>query len=130
MKGYISIGKFMNSDDPQPIHIELEDELSGINFVNIYMGLKDFANVITGQGYVNCEFKIRGTELVGKLRESKEELITLPPNFSYDKELAQELITPYEIDGWKGEINNLDNYHNRSKGGKTCRVLFVRWIEK
>ena len=129
-KGNITLSRYdSNYEDTHPIHLKVEDKDSGTQFIDIGMTLKDFAFLITGMGYIDCQFELRGLDVVGKKREHKKESVSLPPGmFLPTKEQAKELIKPFEVDGWIGSIDDATNHHNRSRVSDNVLVSFVRFI--
>jgi hypothetical protein len=77
MKGKISIGKVTCSDTEDYVRVELTDESSSIQFVTAKMSLLNFAKVITGQGYLEIDYELRGLDKVGKKLEVKNEEVNL-----------------------------------------------------
>ena len=77
MKGKITISRVSSSDRDDYVWISVVDEKSGEHFVEVEMGLLEFANALTGYGFVDCEFVLRGTDKVGMIRETKTELIEI-----------------------------------------------------
>jgi len=129
-KGNITLSRYdSNYEDTHPIHLKVEDKDSSTQFIDISMTLKDFAFLITGMGFMDCEFEVRGLDRLGKKRENKTEYVPVPKGtFLPTKEEAKELIKAFEIDGWIGSIDDATNHHNRSRGSDTVLVGFVRWI--
>lgn len=72
-KGSISISR-PHGPEPPYIEISIVDDLSGSQFVEARIPLKEFAELITGLSHVDCEFDFR-PDLVGKKREHKEEVV-------------------------------------------------------
>ena len=135
MKGKISLGRYNNANDiPLQIHIRLEDDLSGVEFLSIEMSLENLANLITGMGYLDCEFQLRGLDKVGLTREHKIEIIELPDDFrSYEKDVEEKItniLQYYEVDGWIGRRSDVTNGHNRAKGKNAQSVSFTRRVSK
>lgn len=128
MKGKITISRYLNSDNESPIHINVQENDSLIEFVDISMTLEDFARALTGSGYIDCGLTFRGLDKIGKVREHKVEPIYTGEQYNFTKEQAKALIEPFEIDGWIGDEKDLQNFHNQTKDGKHRNVVFVRWV--
>jgi hypothetical protein len=129
-KGTITIGRSHGGSEQsqeQPIHIEIRDEASGTRFIEVQMSLEAFASALFGLSSQDCSFELR-TENVGKIREMKYELIPAPDItcFSDRERQAKQILEPFEIDGWKGRVDDLLNHHCREGGNQ--RVLFVRYV--
>jgi hypothetical protein len=132
MKGKITLGRYQtNYDEPNPIYIQIEDDLSGVTFLKVQLSLENFAKMITGLGYIDCDFELGGLDKVGAKREHKEEIIPVPNNFSFreDTDLIDKYMKIYEVDGWLGRREDFDNNHNRVKGKSAFEVNFTRWIK-
>lgn len=130
MKGSITISRPQRSDDARYIQIEFNDESSGVNFLTAQVGLEAFAETLTGLARSPCEFELRPA-LVGKVHEHKE-IIVPRDGYSYAvgaerEQIAKEVLGPFEIDGWKGRVDDLFNHHRKTKDG--YRVVFVRYVE-
>jgi len=132
MDGKITLSRYnSNYEDKEPIHIKLEDESSGVQFIDISMTLENFALMLTNLGYIDCEFQLRGLDNVGKQREHKVEYIPMPKGFWMPtKEDAITLIKPFEVDGWMGSVDDVLNHHNHDKKEGCVRVGFIRWTDK
>lgn len=121
MKGNITISR------PRPadyIQIEFGDELSGRRFLRAKVKLADFAEALTGLGYVDCEFELTPDE-VGKVRETKTERIQAD-GYSLTDEQKIAILAPYEVDGWRAQRSDLGNHHKGSQG--VYSVAFVRFV--
>lgn len=98
MKGKITISRYHGSE--AGISIEIQDEASRIRFIRAEMGLKEFAEAITGLGCCAIEFDAFGLEHVGKVRVTERRSIRCPLD-SYDRtNLAAWLREHGKEDGW------------------------------
>lgn len=116
------------------ITIRVMDGDSGSHFVDVKVPYEEFALAITGMGHVDCSAVVRGLNRLGLVRENKSEVITLPPSVSrveQDDEI-NDLLAPYEVDGWIGNRDDFKNWHRRSRSpsGNTITVSFQRWVRK
>jgi hypothetical protein len=130
VKGKIQIGRVISNSEDDYIIIDLEDQTSNKNFATAKLSLQNFAKAITSQT-VECEIEVRSLEKVGKKREIKYIQIDIPN--STNEEEIKTIISSFEIDGWKGNLNDVKNHHNRIKseitGTYDCyKVLFERYI--
>jgi len=136
MKGRISINKVTcQAPEKDYVIIELEDELSSVEFVQARMSLETFGRALFGLSSLPVEFELRGLDKVGKKLENKIEEVFIPCEtelYATDKEIRQ-AIKKYEVDGWIGRDENAKNHHNwvgyRGIDGYTARVIFRRWVE-
>lgn len=130
LKGGLTISRPRGNLESDYVEISVSDKLSGSQCITIRIGLATFAEALTGLGHADCEFDF-WPELVGMRRESKEETIK-SEHLPYVKEgplrenLARPLLAPFEVDGWKGRVDDLFNQHRRTKEG--YRVTFVRYV--
>lgn len=131
MNGKITLSRYANSRDEEcPIHIKMEDEKSGAQFLDISMSLENFALMLTNLGFIDCQFELRGLDVVGKQREHKIVNVPLPKGmFLPSTAEASELIKPFETDGWIGRVDDVTNHHNRSYDNNSVKVSFVRWVD-
>jgi len=139
MKGQITISRPMYSDDhPEVIAIRLHDGSSGCEFIEIEVPIAEFAKALTGLGHQDCEFELRA-ENVGKIHEHKEEIIPTGGEsyvpYGKREQATMKLLKPFEVDGWKGEANDLFNHHRSvwTIGGdgaqqRAQRVTFHRYV--
>jgi len=131
MKGKITLSRYSsNQENLTPIHIVVEDDQSGSRFLDLSMSLENFAFMLTGLGYIDCDFELNG-KYVGKIKEHKTEEITVSFKWDITEEDKTEYLKPYEIDGWMGYSKDIGNSHKLVKGKKdTYTVGFTRYIDK
>jgi len=101
MKGGITVSRLSNKGDTW-IEISIEDNTSGICFVEFSMSLDDFARAVTGCGGVPGDMFVRGLENVGKKRERDTIRYTIPKDTPFDqrKEVAYEEGLKHCPEGW------------------------------
>ena len=143
MKGKLSIGKVTCCGSPEEdyIRIEIEDEISSIQFVTVKADLETFTRALFGLGNVPIEFELRGAERVGKKYEHKIVQVSIPnaPDgiSLLDKDIDQ-AVGYYEVDGWTGRREDCKNHHRHIRQSNTMRkdrtyqlyaVLYVRWVD-
>jgi hypothetical protein len=125
--GMISISR-PQGDGCDYISIEVNDKSSGVEFIELRISYADFAEAITGLSGIPITFKTRFLDKIGKLREHKEvNVVTFVSYKRYTKEEANAILAPYEVDGWKGRTDDLNNNHRRTKTG--YNVTFVRYVD-
>jgi hypothetical protein len=129
LQGSITICKSMSTTDGDRIRIEIRDELSRARFVELIMSVTDFGYAITGLSERPCNIDVRGLSVLGKRREHKTELISVPDGVSLYKDTFMDwlgkAVLPHEVDGWKAEPER--NAH-RMKNGKYS-VIFIRYVD-
>jgi len=126
LKGNISIGRVTSNVEENYIGIRIEDELSGINLLEIKISYEAFGNAVTGLSSQDIEYTLGRFDLAGKKREVKTENIMFLPNKT-DKDI-RDCISCFEINGWKGRDEDAKNHHNRM-GQDIYKVTFVRWVD-
>lgn len=137
LKGSISIGKVTCCGTPKAdyISIRVEDELSSITFLEVKMGLEDFAKALMGLGNVPIEFELQGTDRVGKKYEHKTLEIHVPyrsGDIRSSDDLIDKAVSEQEFDGWVGSRRDCKNHHNWIKNattGAVYNVHFCRWVD-
>ncbi len=100
--------------------IQVTDELSHVQFVEIYMDHEQFS-VALGSSIGIGEFELRGVDVVGMTAENKTEVVP----FKCGDDPA-EALAPFEVDGWKGRSGDLGNMHRHVGNG--YRVVFFRHV--
>jgi hypothetical protein len=133
LKGHLQISHYFGTDI---FRIEVEDDSSGIKFLEVELDAKTLMLALTAQ-YSECEFELRGVEHVGKTRETKKVVVALEQDVRYDTtdEEKRALLAPYEVDGWIGHARDLGNHHNlcrvnNDKGTVAYEVGFHRFVDK
>lgn len=128
MKGKLSISR-CTSNEGHSINIALIDQLSGVEVLDLDISVENFGFVVTGHGYVGCEFELHA-KYAGKLREHKTIEIEVDNPYRHrTPEEAAVILAPYEIDGWVGEARDLGNSHRTVRNGKAMMVLFERYVD-
>jgi len=121
------------------MRMEIEDATSGVRFVELEIGMEDFAFFLTGLHGIAADCTLRGLEYVGKTLENKTENIDepmdMPSKVDDDPEFFEDLLSSYEVDGWVATVSDLFNHHNRDfRDEGTLRkpyykVSFHRYVE-
>ena len=133
LKGRITISRYASTADEGSIHIIVEDKLSGCRTIDVTISMLDYAKLITGQGYIDCDFDFIDSGFIGMTRESKHILLSRPADSIYDRgeeiRYYEENVLPeHEIDGWKVRMKDIFNCHNYAADNKV-EVLFERWVK-
>jgi hypothetical protein len=131
LPGKFTISRVQSNVGDDYIQIQFVEVNSGARFVAARIDLESFALAITGQASLPCDLDIRGLDRLGKKHEVKTEIVSYEgARFTDDLRVdpaAIAALAPYEVDGWKGRVEDLFNHHNRS--GPLCRVTFDRWVD-
>ena len=130
--GKITITRQSRTTCGDSVCIELTDESSGTRVVEVEMTVENFGNAITNLALQPCEFQWYPEAPVGKVRETKTEIIQMPEGASYAKDreaLAKAAIAPFEVDGWVGYWRDALNHH-RHTDGTMYSVGFHRFVDR
>jgi len=127
VKGHISISRRTGGGVPESVHIEIEEDNSGIRFVDIELTLEGFARAITGHGNVPGKLTVRGLDRVGWNAENKTEEV--PYDLYSDERNPKAALAPYEVNGWRARSGDLENGHCQVPGKKAQRVVFFRHVK-
>jgi hypothetical protein len=98
----VHIGHAMGGRDSESVRIEFEDKTSGIQFMEIRMGLEQFGALIASRGSVDLKATVRGLEYVG-MKCVRENRTAHAPNLGYPSarnEYAQWLLANCAEEGW------------------------------
>ena len=146
-KGKLTIGRIQNGDVADPIRISIEDATSGVHILTLNVGLENFAECLTGLSFIPCSGEINLDAPINMVREVKKELVPVPDNtHNLTKEQLRQLLDSFEVDGWKGYLDDLTNHHRTTyeipvagKKKKTTfemdkrqryqSVTFIRFVE-
>ncbi len=131
LKGKITISRPSGSG-ANYIQIEIKDYASGISFLQARIGYADFAQTLTGLGYMPCKFELTADN-VGLVAERKKEAV-LMKNSNVTNRLAEARyeIGQYEVDGWRGRVKDALNSYNiikRYEHYTSYSVSFIRYVE-
>lgn len=126
----------INRNSNDEVSIELTDRDSGTRFFRGVLTLEDFARAITAQSELPfARADVRGLERLGTVEEVRTELVPVPEDFepyrcdNFSKVHA-EWVKPYEVDGWKADIDARWNGHRGGSRGGTYTTHFRRWVQK
>ncbi len=131
IKTQLTIFRPQSGDGRKRILIRVEDRDSQISFLDIEIGLEDFAECLTGLSGVECEGIIRGLENVGKTKEREKFEFELPEhNYSNQKENAVKEGKRLTPEGWTLEECFSSQSSFCQKDGKTwARTDIFRYVE-
>lgn len=127
LKGKIHIGRVICNTEDDYISIELEDDLSHTQVVEIELTKEAYADALFSR-VVPCQFRLR-SKVVGMKAELKRENVKVP-KFTYNKEKdlekCKKAVAPYETDGWKADADDLLNSHRNVDGKSELRCVTFR----
>jgi hypothetical protein len=136
-KGRISIGMWSSNVPPYSgVRIEVIDDKSRAHFLRLQMTPEQFANALFGRAEQECEFDLAGIANVGKLLETKEQIVEISYDVysSRDEALVDEALAKYEVDGWVARTQDATNHHrlvshNIASDTVKVKVSFHRYVE-
>lgn len=128
LAGYVTISRASGGPaDAEPIHITIDDEISGCRVLDLYMRLDEFAKAVTSsQG--KASIRHFRSAPVGMKAENKTEIV--PYKHAYGKDHSEDeakALGPFEVDGWRARRSDLSNHHHYVSEGKQ-RVTFFRHV--
>lgn len=140
-KGRLSISKPVGGSDGPFICITVNDKDAGIEFLRLDISLEDFADCLTGKGYVPCEFVARGLDKVGKVIERDCIKFPVPQCNITDRvdiamRIAQDVLDNENAkldDKWvlDGNFRQQNSFYREQGGGREmAQVSIVRWVNK
>lgn len=125
-----------NTGEDSYMRMEIEDASSGIRFVELEIPMEAFAYLVSGLHGIDAKCELHNIENVGTQQEHKTEVITIPKDMPCkvddNPELIEDLLSPYEVDGWKAYVSDLFNIHNRTRdinGDFRQKVSFHRFVK-
>ena len=122
-------------DGYEAVRIAVRDETSFIEFIEIEIGLKEFAESLF-TACQDCTFELRSVEKVGWKHEHKDEVVFVPEGpYKQQKEIAAQALKPFEVEGWRGSVSDATNHHRwvrkdppKGKKGGWYNVTFRRHV--
>lgn len=106
------------------VSIRCEDKVSGITFIEIQMTVEQFGKMLHAPTLADCTVILRGTDKLGWAHESKVEHVVAP--YSVKNADKDEILAPFEVDGWRARRSDLGNGHRRRGNG--FAVVFTRLV--
>ena len=131
LKGKLTISRVGSNVNEGYVKFELSDEKSGVMVIEGEIGLREFAECVTGRGYVPCEFTLRGADRIGMRLETKVEWIRVHQYIVKDTKEQAGYCRALEKDRWQASISDLENGNNYNKVGDhwECKVNMYRYVE-
>lgn len=134
VKGRISISRTLSSSKGSFITLEIKDETSRCRIIQAEIDMEVFGPLVTGASAQPCEVEVYLGCPLGQVRETKTEYIARPEcNYEDKKKVGRTVLAPYEVDGWKGYVDDLFNNHKRqgpaSAHAGLQAVSFHRFVE-
>lgn len=102
-----------HGSDGDGVMIDLKDETSGCQIVRVSCTYEEFAKMVTGHG-TKVQAEVYTDLPFGYKAEVKKEQIefpNLPSNHKLRLNAARKVIAEYEVDGWRGNAEDVLNRH-------------------
>lgn len=144
LKGSIRFGAVSGGYGDGFVSVEIEDEVSGITFLELELSYEQFGRLVGSNGSVDCEFTPRGLGNIGKVREYEKASVTIPTSeyqkiigrVPYDAQktaLASWLRDNHARDGWYmdtylGSRGDIEGCHKTKT--TTLRYGYYRYVDK
>jgi hypothetical protein len=132
MKGKITITRPSYSDSRRAISITMHDESSGTQFLDVEIGMAEFAEAITGMSRIPCEFQLFARN-VGKIHEHKAVSVFVPAQrHKTTPEIVRAAVAEHEVDGWMARDDDAKNGHritSYADDGYHVNVTYDRFVE-
>lgn len=128
-EGNISISR----DSRDKINIRIEDDVSGIRFIDVQMTLEDFAFAITGLSCQAVKGEVRGLENVGKtkVRESRSTLQVEELKYKSRQEITEWLKSNCQEEGWILDtyLGSQSSFSHDSQGNMTIHYSVHKYVD-
>ena len=125
-KGKITISKPSMTGARSTILITIEEQDSGVRFVEATMSLEDFAEAITGAGLRPCDLELRGLDKIGLVREHTTHQFPIDekrvPFGAPKQDYIDELMASFRAEGWKDRKQDWRNSHRVSYINKVRHI--------
>jgi hypothetical protein len=129
LEAEISMGMLQGGDHDREIRIEVNDRNSAQRLMHIYITAEALGELITGQASRPCQVELNTSPDIGKIRETKTEVVEYIDRFAKDRAAqVEKVLSPYEVDGWEANRRDYDNHH-RQVGRGSVKILFERWVD-
>ena len=134
IKVLVSLHKSSADLRNKTVTIEIEDDKSGVIFLELTMDDSDFLNAITGHSSAKAKASAKNLDLVGKTMTVEKYSFQLPENATYDNrkklaiENAKKSLSPHN-DGWVPDLDfDQQNSFTEKNGRLWANTLIRKWI--
>ena len=121
--GKLSIARLTSNQRAPFFRITIED--AGGASVEVSIEAAAFAHALGHAHGQSCVVEWINIDILGKKAEVKTEVVRCDWNATDEQKDAA--LRPFEIDGWRGDPDDIGNHHRRSGDGYS--VTFRRWVE-
>lgn len=126
-KAQLTISRPMYGDHRKKIAIEIKDVDANIEFLELEIGLEEFAKALTGLAGAECEMQFRWLENVGK----RVEIDTFEFECKRDKQEAIRKVKKLCPKEWRPSTYfGSQNSFFKKDGKDFARTTIRRWVEK
>jgi hypothetical protein len=113
--------------------LNIADRNSGLMLLRIDLTDEQFINLLTNRQAVS-DGLYNTNPNIGKFHQNKQEWVSLagePPGYSSDnwQEFLREAVKPFEVDGWKADIDETRNSLRVNSQNQTYSVTFRRYVD-
>lgn len=125
---WMHLGRMSGGNKDREWRLQITDVEAGVTFLEIALTDAQFSDLLSNVN-TTASAEVLGPELIGTLRETKHEIVTLPEGASLCRMPAWEaraILAPFEVDGWVGNASDLTNGHRSTGKRNQKRVLFTR----
>jgi len=134
MKGQIEISR-RNYNDKDFVGISIKDELSRITFLNLEISYENFGKLMSGLSCVDCDFKIKEINKIGKKKITNELIFEMPEGYEYEnrKTIACDIVNhgiKIGHEGWeiKDSLNSKNSFYSKDDI-EYCKMNIAKWID-
>lgn len=124
------------ADDLPTVRIEITDDLSFVQFLDLKMTAEEFVSAIGGLGHVPCEFTLRGLDKVGKVHEHDTLELELGPagDYSFDRKKRAQMLANQWCEknegGWYPDLQfNSQTSFFAKNGRQFARTTIRRYVD-
>lgn len=120
LQGSIRFGAVSDTRGDGYVSIELEDNNSGIQFLEIKLSHEEFGRLVGTNGSVDCKYTVRGAENIGKVYDHKKGTIKVPAD------VYRKLTTSVKYDDQKEKLGQWLKQNAKEEGWHISAYLGSR----
>ena len=127
----LGISRVSSNMEDDFISIIVEDDLSGARFLELKLGMADFARAISGLHGVGATGTVRGLDVIGLKHECRKFEFELSEGTKFrDKETARKIVQEVCPEGWEPDtgFGNQDSFYKKD-GKEYAKTTIRRWVE-
>lgn len=146
LNGKLTISRVLTNTAEDYIQIIIQDDLSCAQYCKVQVSFDNFAQALTGLALVNCLHETRGLSVIGKKRENRSAIVSIPDAIlepavlvlgDSSRERIENLVdfvkSQVEVDGWElsshfTDILNRRNWQKKDVDSRSVAVSLVRFV--